>query len=94
MEKGTRQEEKYVFLLEFAKSLKDKCWMSITKFQQKEQRQIVINLVGQPLCVRMSGVMLHQGKDLYKRLAAMAKPKLFKTKHIKEMSKAAMNLGY
>ena len=43
--------------------------------------------------VLSSGALLNQGKDRYKRLVAMAKPKSFKTKPIKEMSEVVMKVG-
>ena len=53
----------------------------------------MIDLVGHPPETFLSGALLIRGKDLYKRLAAMAKPKAFKTKQIKEMSEVVMKVG-
>ena len=63
------------------------------KISATEKRRIVINLVGHPEETFLSGALLIRGKDLYKRLVAMAKPKAFKTKPTKEMSKVAMKVG-
>ena len=63
------------------------------KISATKKRQIVIDLIGRLVKTVLSGTLLNQGKDCYKRLAAMAKQTLFKTKLIKEMSGVVMKVG-
>ena len=64
------------------------------KISASEKRRIVIDLVGHPLeTFFSSGALLIRGKDLYKRLAAMAKQKAFKTIPIKKMSEVVIKVG-